>query len=96
VVAWFDDIGRHIVLDKLVGWCVLNDYDASDCVLLFSGRVPQEIITKAIKLGCPIIVALGAPTSLSIKLAEQAGITLIGFARNGEFNIYSHPTRILT
>jgi len=96
IVAWFEDIGRHSAADKLVGWCVLNDYQTRNCVLLFSGRVPYEIIMKVIKLGCPIIISPGAPTNLSIDLAEQHGVTIIGFAKRGQFNVYSHFERVAT
>ena len=94
IIAWFEDIGRHSAVDKLAGWCVLNDYDTQNCVLLFSGRVPYEIIMKVIRLGCPVIISPGAPTNLSIDLAEQYGVTLIGFAKRGQFNVYSHPRRV--
>ena len=81
VVAWFEDIGRHSALDKLVGWCFLNGVDASDKMLLFSGRVPREIIVKVIRLGCPVVASPGAPTSLSMRLAQRWGVTLVGFAK---------------
>jgi FdhD protein len=95
VAAWFEDIGRHSAVDKLAGWCVLNDVDTANSILLFSGRVPYEIITKAIHLRCPIVISPGAPTNLSIELAALHGVTLIGFAKNGEFNVYTHPQRVL-
>jgi len=95
IVVWFEDIGRHSVVDKLAGWCVLNDYKPHDCILLFSGRVPNEIITKVIKMGCPVIISPGAPTDLSITLAQQHGVTIIGFAKRRQFNVYSHPERVI-
>ena len=95
VVAWFEDVGRHSAVDKLAGWCFLNEVDASDKMLLFSGRVPREIMLKVIKLGCPVIVSPGAPTALSIELAELWGVTLIGFAKRGAFNVYSHAERLV-
>lgn len=94
VFAWFEDIGRHSALDKLVGWCILNEIPTNDKVLLFSGRVPYEIITKTVLLGCPVIVSPGAPTSLSIDIARTYGVTLVGFAKQGRFNVYSHVDRI--
>lgn len=94
VVAWFEDIGRHSAVDKLAGWCFLNDVDVTDKMLLFSGRVPREIIVKVIRLGCPLVASPGAPTTLSIQLAERAGVTLVGFAKHGAFNVYTHPERI--
>lgn len=94
LVAWFEDIGRHNALDKLAGWCLMNHVDASDKILLFSGRVPREIIARAIRIGVPVVISPGAPTNLSIQLACEHGITLIGFAKNGKFNVYTHATRI--
>ena len=94
LVAWFEDIGRHNALDKLAGWCVMNGVDASDKVLLFSGRVPREIIARAIRIGFPVVISPGAPTNLSISLACEHGVTLIGFAKNGKFNVYTHTARI--
>lgn len=95
IIAWFEDVGRHNVIDKLAGWCFLNGINTSDKILLFSGRIPQEIIEKVIRLGCPYIVSPGAPTSLSVELAQRRGITLIGFAKNNSFNIYTHAERII-
>lgn len=94
LLAWFEDIGRHNALDKLAGWCMMNKVDASDKVLLFSGRVPREIIARAIRIGFPVVISPGAPTNLSIKLACEHGVTLIGFAKNGTFNVYTHAARI--
>ena len=94
MVARFEDVGRHNALDKLVGWCVMGGVRVDDKMLLFSGRVPQEIMLKAIRLGVPVVVSPGAPTSLSVDLAEEYGVTLIGFAKRGHFNVYSHPERV--
>lgn len=90
VEAWFEDIGRHSAVDKLVGWCVLNEIDPDDKALVFSGRVPYEIVSKAITMGWPLVVSPGAPTNLSIDAARHADLTLVGFAKQGRFNVYSH------
>lgn len=89
-LARFDDVGRHNAMDKLVGWCLKNRVDASAKVVLFSGRVPWGIIDRVVKLGAYAIVSPGAPTDMSIKAADQNQIMLVGFAKNGEFNIYAH------
>ncbi len=94
LVAWFEDIGRHNALDKLAGWCLLNQVDASDKILLFSGRVPREIIARVIRIGFPVVISPGAPTNLSIRLACDHGVTLIGFAKDRKFNVYTHSARI--
>ena len=95
VLAWREDIGRHSALDKLVGWCVCSGERAAECMVLFSGRVPLEIVARVAALGCPLVVSPGAPTNLSIELAERSGLTLVGFAKHGRFNVYSHPERIV-
>ena len=63
-------------------------------MLLFSGRVPREIIARAIRIGFPVVISPGAPTNLSIQLACEHGVTLIGFAKSGKFNVYTHTARI--
>ncbi len=88
------DIGRHNVLDKLMGKALLNDLDLSNHVLFFSGRVSSEILAKVAKMNIPILVARSAPSDLAIALAEDLNITLLGFARGDRLNIYTAPERI--
>ena len=94
IEAWFEDIGRHSAVDKLVGWGILNDIDPLDKVLVFSGRVPHEIISKVVAVGWPLVISPGAPTTLSIATAQEGGTTLVGFAKPHRFNVYSHAERI--
>ncbi|KGA96392.1 formate dehydrogenase subunit D [Alkalihalobacillus alcalophilus ATCC 27647 = CGMCC 1.3604] len=89
------DIGRHNALDKLFGYSLLNQISVKDKILVFSGRISSEILTKAAKIGVGIVLSKSAPTDLAIKLAEDLNITAVGFIRNGSFNIYSHPERII-
>jgi len=88
------DIGRHNVLDKLMGRAILHKLDLSDHVLFFSGRVSSEILIKVAKMNIPVLVARSAPTDMTIALAEDLNITVIGFARGNRLNIYTCPERI--
>ena len=94
MLAYFADMGRHNAADKLVGWCHLGGVDASECVMLFSGRLPLEIMEKVAAIGCPVVIACGAPTNQSLDFAQERGVTVIGFAKGDRFNVYTHPWRV--
>jgi len=89
------DIGRHNALDKLYGYCMLNGISTRNKVLVFSGRISSEVLTKAAKIGVGIVLSKSAPTDLAIRLAEDLNITAVGFIRGTSFNVYSHPKRII-
>ncbi|HEX5450614.1 MAG TPA: formate dehydrogenase accessory sulfurtransferase FdhD [Gaiellaceae bacterium] len=91
-----EDVGRHNAVDKVVGWAFVNGrLPLRDAMLCVSGRLSFELVQKAACSGCPILVGVGAPSSLAIELAGAQGVTLCGFARGGRANVYTGSERVL-
>jgi FdhD protein len=90
-----EDIGRHNAVDKVIGARVLAGHDQNPAqILVVSGRASFELVQKAIAAGIPMLVAVGAPSSLAVQLAQEFGITLVGFTKSSGFNIYTGGQRI--
>jgi FdhD protein len=95
MVAMAEDVGRHNALDKAVGWCALRGATLEDKILVLSGRISYEMALKTVRAGIPVLVSMAAPTSLGLRVAETAGLTVVGFAGAERFNIYTHPRRVV-
>ena len=91
-----EDVGRHNAMDKVVGRALLDGrVPLHPCILCVSGRLSFELVQKAAVAGAPILVGVGAPSSLAIELADERGLTLCGFARGTSINVYTHAERVL-
>jgi FdhD protein len=90
-----EDIGRHNTLDKLVGLMLIEAIQPEHCMIYTTGRISSEMLQKSARMGASIVVSRTSPTTLSIETAKSYGITLVGYARRNQFNVYTHPQRLM-
>jgi FdhD protein len=88
-----DDIGRHNTLDKLMGFILLREPSLKPSIMLTTGRISSEMLQKSARMGVSVVISLTSPNTTTVELAQEMGITLIGYARGSRFNVYSHPER---
>jgi FdhD protein len=96
ILIFRDDIGRHNALDKVIGEALSQGLDLSDTVMLTTGRISSEILSKVLRCRIPVIAALGSPTNQAIKLARVANLTLVGHVRGSRMDMYSGEGRLLS
>jgi FdhD protein len=94
ILALAEDVGRHNTIDKVTGICLEQDIQTEGKALLATGRISSEMLRKGARMGCPIVASRNSPTSLSVEMAEVAGITLVGYARQGKLRAYTHAFRL--
>ena len=94
ILVFNEDIGRHNAIDKVIGECILSGISTYDCVIITSGRISSEILLKLAKRNIPIVISKSAPTNLGVRLADDLGVTLVGFVRGKRMNVYTNSWRV--
>jgi FdhD protein len=95
ILVFAEDIGRHNAVDKVIGYCLLENMPFTRKVMLVSCRLSSEIVSKGARWRIPILASRAAPTDLAVEIAETTGMTLVGFVRGDSMNVYTNPQRII-
>ncbi len=95
IICLAEDIGRHNAVDKVIGYAIIEQIPFAGKIMLASGRLSSEIVSKCAKWGIPMVASRTSATSLALTLAEQSGVTVVGFIRADRFNVYTHSQRIV-
>ena len=95
ILCLAEDIGRHNAVDKVIGYAILEGIQFEGKIMLASGRLSSEIVSKCAKWGIPMVASRTSPTSLAVDIAEKSGVTVVGFLRADRLNVYTHPQRII-
>lgn len=95
ILIYHEDVGRHNALDKVLGEAFVNNVLFTDKLILTSGRISSEILTKAVKRGIPMVVSRSAPMDLALQIGEEMNTTIVGFVRGNRMNVYTGGSRIL-
>ncbi len=95
ILCLAEDIGRHNAVDKVIGYALLENIPFQGKIMLASGRLSSEIVAKCAKWSIPIVASRTSPTSLAVEIAENSGVTVVGFVRADRLNVYTHPGRIV-
>ncbi|BDF80390.1 formate dehydrogenase accessory sulfurtransferase FdhD [Methanobrevibacter smithii] len=90
-----EDVSRHVAVDKVIGYGILHDYDLSNSYVIYSGRMPADMVIKIVRAGIPVLASNAAPAYSGCETAKKGNVTLVGFLRGQRFNVYNNKNRII-
>ena len=90
-----EDVSRHVAVDKVIGYGILHNYDLSNSYVIYSGRMPADMVIKIVRAGIPVLASNAAPAYSGCETAKKGNVTLVGFLRGQRFNVYNNKNRII-
>lgn len=90
-----EDVSRHVAVDKVIGYGILHNYDLSNSYVIYSGRMPADMVIKIVRSGIPVLASNAAPAYSGCETAKKGNVTLVGFLRGQRFNVYNNKNRII-